>query len=238
MCHAETLVSLRLCARLIAAIDCGSRHNHVFDRTAFNEQGTIAYNSNFNDFGTGLTFVCFGGCARGDVFYLNSGEVFTFGSDTIWTDTETLLGNVNFLSIIAQVATAPRYDMLGFDVGAYGPGTFSMWVETNLARYDFYDLTIANSAAGELDFFGFVARNGEYITRFGMWPCVPLPSISIECTPYDREADQRRPTIGITNVAVGKVPEPASLTLLGLSIIGLCLRHRRRSSARSENRHA
>ena len=104
------------------------------DRELFEAQGVIAFNSNFNDFGTGLTFPPCPLCnfTRGDVTY--HGQTFWFGPDTVWTDTaETLLGDVDYGLVFADIATGPQYDMFGFDVGVYGPGPVDMRVSTNLA---------------------------------------------------------------------------------------------------------
>src|SRR6266508_4306087 len=93
------------------------------NRTAFNQQGTIAFNSNFNDFGTGLALVAFDvPYTRGDVTYIAPGGLFAWGADTHLTDTETLVGNGDFYDMRMMPAVAPHYNMFGFDVGVYGPG--------------------------------------------------------------------------------------------------------------------
>src|SRR5262245_24402893 len=74
------------------------------DRTVFNNFGVVAFNSNFNDFGSaGPHLVSYPGGApgvpteflRGDVSYHSVGGDWVYGPDTVLTETpEALIGNL------------------------------------------------------------------------------------------------------------------------------------------------
>jgi hypothetical protein len=130
---------------------------------AFQSQGTIAYNSTFNDFGTSYGFPG-ASFTRGDVTY-NSTENLTWGNNTPYsTLSDTLIGNNYWTPIDGTIAAG--YDMFGFQIGAYGNGTMNFTLTTNLGSYTFLNDVVPNSQGGEIGFRGWVAGSGEYFTSF------------------------------------------------------------------------
>ncbi len=179
------------------------------DQSAFNSQGVIAFNSNFQDFGTGFGFPV-NPFTRGGVTY-TSGENITWGFNTPTpynTTLQTLIGNNSSIPttlITGNIATG--YNMFGFNIGTYGTTPISITVNTNLSSYLFSGLSIANSGAGLLDYKGFIATSGEYFTGFKI------------------SADNVNPNLaGITNVSLGNVsavPVPGAVWLFVSGLLGL-----------------
>lgn len=177
------------------------------NRAAFDAQGTIAFNSNFSDFGPGFSFPD-DPFTRGDVTYRSTNNLI-WGSDTPYTTTEPLIGNNFWTPVLGDIATGSQYDMFGFDIGTYNTSQITISVFTNMDSYIYPSLTIANSAAGLLEFKGFITSSGEYFTGFSL-----VADNGVFNLP------------GITNVSLGNaggapVPEPASLLLLGSGMAGL-----------------
>ncbi len=180
------------------------------DQSAFNSQGIIAYDSDFQDFGTDFGFPA-NPFTRGGVTYTST-ENLTWGSATGYTTTKTLIGN-NYYSpvtgdISGNIATATGYNMFGFNIGTFNTSPISITVNTNLTNYTYSGLTIADSNAGLLDYKGFIATTpGEYFTGFKI------------------VADNGRDNLpGITNVAVGNVtpvPVPGAVWLFASGLLGL-----------------
>lgn len=177
------------------------------DRTSFSAQGNIAYNSNFNDFGPnfGIPGDPF---TRGAVTY-RSTENLTWGSATKYsTNSQTLMGNNFWTPVVASVATAQRYNMLGFDIGNSSSNTVTVIVNSNVNSYIFNSLHVGNTLNGNLSFLGYTLSSGEYVTGF---------NIIADAGLYDGLP-------GITNVAVGNTratPIPAAVWLLGSGVAGL-----------------
>ena len=175
------------------------------NRSVFNTQGIIDFNSNFQDFGTSFGFPG-NPFTRGDVTY-KSFDNLTWGSATPYTITEPLIGNNFFIPVLGDIATKPQYDMFGFDIGTYNPSLITITLFTNVGSYIYPGLTIANSLAGLLDFKGYIASSGEYFTGFNINAVYGMSTLP-----------------GITNVTLGHtnaVPLPATMLLLGSGLVGL-----------------
>lgn len=210
-------------AMLFAGISvAGASVITVNNEATFNGMGTIAFDSHFTDFGIvtqfpGTPFT------RGDVTY-NSVQNYAFCCGA-FTTTETLIGNNFWTPVLGDIARGPQYNMFGFDIGTYGPSPITITVFTNSGSFVYPSLTIANSAAGLLEFRGFVA-SGEYFTGF---------NITADNGCCERWKDGWINNLpGITNVELGNtgtapIPEPASIALLGLGLAGLGFSRRKKA---------
>lgn len=210
-------------AMLFAGISvAGASVITVNNEATFNGMGTIAFDSHFTDFGivTQLPGTPF---TRGDVTY-NSQENYAWCCN-LYTTTETLIGNNYWTPVLGDIATGPKYNMFGFDIGTYGPSPITITVFTNSGSFVYPSLTIANSAAGLLEFRGFVA-SGEYFTGFN------ITADNGCCGGSYPNFFNNLP--GITNVELGNtgtapIPEPASIALLGLGLAGLGFSRRKKA---------
>lgn len=181
------------------------------DRGSFDASGTFAYNSTFDDFGTGFGFPG-DPYTRGDVTYASSNNL-TVGSATPYSigGTSTVMSNNYWSPLIATVNASPMYTLLGFDA-AVTSGPVDITISTNTASYVFSGLSLATGATG-YTFLGFQATGAsEYITGFRIDTIGPgyLP--------------------GVTNVEVGNsvVPEPETyaMMLAGIGLLGAIARRR------------
>eukprot|EP01034_Spumella_vulgaris_P033081 gene33081-40825_t len=184
----------------------------TFDsRAAFNAQGNIAFNSNFDDFGRGYHFPGYG-YTRGDVSYLSE-ENLIIGAGTPYSvgASRPVMSNEYWSPLEARIADATAYTLLGFDAAATR-GVVSITVETNQGSYRFNDVPLPDGSS-TFAFFGFrTDQLNEYFTGF---------RIETQGVGY---------LAGITGVAVGTasaVPAPPSIALL-LAGLGLIAARRRR----------
>jgi PEP-CTERM motif len=184
----------------------------IDNRAAFNALGTIVHNSNFADFGSGFGFpgTPF---TRGDVTY-TSGQNLTVGAGTGYSigASQTVMSNNYWTPLNATVAGS--HNLLGFDA-AVTSGPVTITVTTNQSSYVFSGLTLGNGAP-DFTFKGFQATGaGEVFTGFR------IDTVSSGYLP------------GVTNVAVGAVPEPETyaMMLAGIGLLGLM---KRRASAKNK----
>jgi hypothetical protein len=183
------------------------------DRTTFNSAGTIAFNSNFNDFGTGFSFPG-DPFTRGDVTYTSEQNLIT-GTATGYNPVTNLMTDNYWSPVTGTINATPQYSLFGFDIGVLDRlDRITVDITTNLATYDFPLLSLANGTQS-LQFLGYGTTGaGEYITGF---------SLTTEFGPGSLP--------GITNVAVGveslSTPEPSTLAMIASAVplgIGAWLR--------------
>lgn len=181
------------------------------DRASFTALGSIAYNSNFRDFGLFTSFPSSTSTpfTRGDVSYNSPLLNLVWGPSSGLTTTEQLIGNNDYTPFPGSIAQTPRYTMFGFDIAMFGPSTVTISVTTNTGTYTYPGLPVANSMNGILSFEGFTTSSlGEYFTSFII------------------TADAGRTGFlpGITNVTLGNagngssVPEPSTIALFSLGL--------------------
>lgn len=178
------------------------------NRATFNAQGSISFNSNFNDFGTGFGFPS-NPFTRGDVTYTST-ENLIFGTGTFYSPVQNLMGNNWWTPVTGTVqSSSTTYNMFGFDLGVmWRIDPVTVQISTNLGSYTYSGLNITPATVG-LDFLGFITTlSNEYITGFSV---STLGSGS---------------AAGMTNVAVGHVqavPVPSSFVLVGIGVACISL---------------
>ena len=191
----------------------------ITDRSVFNAQGVIAYNSNFQDYGTmpqdspgkgfpGTPFF------RGDVIYNSAKNQIVEPAPGF----QNLMTDYDGTPLLAYIKPHTTYNMLGFDISQYGNTPVTITVFTNKNSYIYPGLTLPRMEDGLLGFTGYIASSGEFFTGFRLDADKGL---------YDHAA-------GITNVAVGNSPAPEPATLVLMCIGGLLVAFRlKRSGVRS-----
>lgn len=186
-------------------------------RATFNSQGTIAFNSNFDDFYAQQFTFPGDPFTRGDVTY-TSGANLVVGSGGAYSigDVRAVMSYDNWSPITGDISTASSlYDLFGFDL-AVTSGTIDITVNTNLNSYLFSGLTVGDGNPN-FTFEGFQATGGEYFTGF---------SVASQGSGF---------LPGMTDVAVGTsvagaaaAPEPGTFSILGLAVGALILRKKSR----------
>lgn len=188
---------------VVASIQCQADVTDSTDRATFESQGTVIHNSTFDDFGDGFTFI-------GDPF-TRGGVTYTSTKNLTWggfytTTPETLIGNELWTPITGSLTPWAKYDMFGFDIGMYGSGAVTFEITTSADTYTFTAPSIADSFAGNLEFRGFTANSGEYITDFKITAEAGMGTLP-----------------GITYVTVGRTPNAPAVPDGGSALILLTI---------------
>lgn len=186
--------------------------------STFNAAGTIAFDSNFNDFGTGFGFPG-DPFTRGGVTYTSAQNLVT-GTASGYDPIVNLMTNNYWSPVTGTVDASAQYNMFGFNLGVLDrQDQIQIEIDTNLTSYILPYQTYANGTQS-LSFLGFLTTTaGEYITAF---------TLTAQNGPGSLP--------GITNVEVGTrgaVPEPSSIVSGSIAILvglGYSFRRRMRSS--------
>jgi hypothetical protein len=161
-------------AFLSIAAEASANLTEYNSEATFNAQGTIAFDSFFNDFGEGFGYPSgefnpfYTPFTRGDVTY-TSEQNLTVGTATGYTTNPEVMMTDNYWTpLTATVNTAPEYSMLGFDIGINNNTPLDIDIDTNLGEVDYLDVTVPNLELSNASpaFVGFVASPGQYFTGF------------------------------------------------------------------------
>lgn len=191
----------------------------AFDSASqFNAQGVIAYDTNFDSFGTrssspGNPYTA------GDVTY-DSGANVIIGTQTQaqHTGVANVITSNDWTPVPGVVNPTPQYNLFGFDMATLGnSGPITITVDTNQGSYQYIESNVP-SILDSLEFFGVEDTTpGEYITGF---------SLATQGPEYG---------VGITNVEVGHVAavpdsSPTLVLMLG-ALLGVAGLNRRLKTA-------
>jgi hypothetical protein len=204
---------LFLASLVLASSSASSAVVGYSDRSAFDAQGQIIYNSNFDDFprsfpAPGNPFT------RGDVTYTSTDNLIIGDCAYSIGCARNVMVNNYWTPITGSISSATNlYTLFGFDVAATSD-PITITVYTNQATYVSSNLSVPDGNP-DFAFEGFAATGGEYFTGF---------RIDSAGSGY---------AAGMTDVALGladstQVPEPGTLALAGIALAGIARSRRRK----------
>lgn len=185
------------------------------DRTSFENIGNVSVVSDFEEFGqNGFGFPS-DPFLQGGISYSSTDNLVINNGTQYTSNGSNML--VNNLWNPVQGTFTETYSLFGFDGGwsnSDDNGT-TITIGTNLDTYIFnVDFNIASSA----DFFGFVADDNEFFTSFSI-------------TSNFNNALNAIDNVTVGTVGAVSVPEPSTIVLLSLGLVGLCVTRRRKFHA-------
>ena len=139
------------------------------DRSAFTLQGVIAENYGFEDITVTISYFPGQPWDTHGVTYNSTSNIIFGPSSTVYTPLSNILANNNWTPLKGSINNPCT--MFGFDLGIivanFGTaGTLNLSITTNSAIYAYNGLVVPNVNTKVMDFYGFVARGGEYIESF------------------------------------------------------------------------
>jgi PEP-CTERM motif len=184
-------------------------------RSAFDAQGTIVYNTNFDSYPVGVLTPAGTPFTVGGVTYTATQNYIAGQSTPGYNNVRAVFFPFNSpppVRVDATIETYPSHDMLGFLLGALDASFpyIDITVYTNTGSY-FLPVQPVPTVDTALQFFGFVATGGEYLTEFTLQAGQNPGS-----TPAITDIE-----IGNTSAVINPVPEPATLALLSTGIVGV-----------------
>jgi hypothetical protein len=134
MKHATKWIGMATLLGLLASVAGEARAGLIVDinRSTFNAAGTINYNSNFNDFGSGFSLPG-DPFTRGGVTYTNTRNLIA-GTATRYNPVVNLMTNDFWSPLTGSLDASARYNMFGFDFGVLArQDQISVEVDTSTA---------------------------------------------------------------------------------------------------------
>jgi hypothetical protein len=203
---------------LMLAASTGAHANvtQVSSQSTFSSLGTIAQNTNFDSVTEDFTY---------------PGNPYTVGALTFSSTSNLLVGNGEYgfqrtaiandwwTPIVGSVDQS-GYDLFGFNLGVGGIyDALTISVTTNVGTYAFNVALPPTSSA--MSFFGFAADAGEYFQGFRL----------DSARSYGSLAGMTDIQLGTTGAPSNPVPEPSTVALVGLGLLGVSRMRRKAKQA-------
>jgi hypothetical protein len=217
MCRSKVLVLLLGCLAMLGLPSLSFAGLTTFsDAGSFASQGTIAQNYGFEDVTPDLSGFYFAPDP-----WTTHGVTYTSGDNLVVAPISSYkpLSNVlcynQWTPMTADIDPTAQYTLGGFDLSYLGSVSLqSFEVYTNLGTYYFLNNSVPIASQGS-KFFGAATDSGEYFTGLKV---------------YSDYGSGSAPALD--NFRLGYkgnvVPEPASLSLLGMGLSGLFLKRRKK----------